>query len=338
MNLPQTTAANGPFRAFRIHLVDKRIEARFEDITLEDLTPGEVVIRVQWSDINYKDALAATGAGRILRKYPLVGGIDLAGTVVSSTDARWHAGDEVLVTGCDLSETLDGGYAEYARVPAEAVISLPPGMALRQTMQLGTAGFTAALAIHRMEENGQTPAGGPICVTGATGGVGSIAIDLLAGRGYEVVAVSGKPAADDYLRRLGAARILRREEIDTGGGPLLKTAFGGGIDNAGGELLSWMIRCTDFRGNVASIGLAASPKLELQVMPFILRGVCLLGINSSATPRALRLKVWERLATDLRPRHLETICPGEVPFKDLPSAFQPYIDGTVTGRTLVRVA
>lgn len=327
----------GTFRGFRVHYVDKRIEARFEDLTLDDLTPGEVVIRVQWSDINYKDALAATGAGRILRKYPLVAGIDLAGVVVSSTDARYHAGDAVLVTGCDLSETLDGGYAQYARVPAEAVVALPPGLTLRETMQIGTAGFTAALAIHRMEQNGQTPAGGPIAVNGATGGVGSLAINLLAGRGYEVWAISGKPEADDYLLGLGATKVLRRQDMDTGGGPLLKAVLGGGIDNLGGPQLSWMTRATGYGGNVASIGLAASPDLQTSVMPFILRGVNLLGINSVLTPRALRLKVWERLATDLRPRHLEAICPRQVAFADLPAAFQPYVDGQVMGRAVVKV-
>lgn len=327
----------GIFRGFRIHLVDKRIEARFEDLTLDDLTPGEVVIRVQWSDINYKDALAATGAGRILRKYPLVAGIDLAGIVVSSTDARFHAGEPVLVTGCDLSETLDGGYAEYARVPADAVVALPPGLSLRETMQIGTAGFTAALAIHRMEQNGQTPAGGPIAVNGATGGVGSLAIDMLAARGYEVWAISGKPEADEYLLGLGATKVLRRQDMDTGGGPLLKTVLGGGIDNLGGAQLSWMTRATSYGGNVASIGLAASPDLQTSVMPFILRGVNLLGINSVLTPRPLRLKVWERLATDLRPRHLAVICSREVAFADLPEAFPRYVDGTVIGRTLVRV-
>ena len=209
-----------PFKAFRIHELDGRIVGRFDDLTLDDLGPGEVVVRVEYSDINYKDALAATGAGRILRKYPLVGGIDLAGVVVGSSDPRYAAGQHVLVTGCGLSETHDGGYAEYARLKGEWVIPLPPGMSTMDVMKLGTAGFTAALAIHRMEHNGQTPAKGPVVVTGATGGVGSIAINMLAGRGYEVVAVSGKPEADDYLRELGASRILRRQEIDLGSKPM----------------------------------------------------------------------------------------------------------------------
>lgn len=325
------------FRAFRIHEVERKVQPRYETLRLDDLAAGEVVVRVAYSDINYKDALAATGAGRILRKYPLVGGIDLSGVVVSSTDARWKAGDEVLVTGCDLSENYDGGYAEYARVRADSVIAMPPGLTPRQAMQLGTAGFTAALAIHRMEQNGQKPEGGPIVVTGASGGVGSLAIDMLAGRGYEVVAVSGKPEADDYLRGLGAARILRRQEIDLGGGPLLSPKFAGAIDNVGGDVLGWLLRVMDFRGNVASIGLAQSAKLEGTVLPFILRGVSMLGINSSATPRWLRLQVWERIATDLRPRHLDTLCAREIPFAELPSAFQPYIDNAIQGRALVRI-
>jgi NADPH2:quinone reductase len=326
-----------PFRAFRIHEVDKRIAARFDSITLEDLSPGAVVVRVRWSDINYKDALAATGAGRILRRYPLVGGIDLAGEVVSSTDARYEPGDAVLVTGCDLSETRDGGYAEYARLDPEAVVPVPRGLSLEDTMKIGTAGFTAALAVHLMERNAQKPAHGPVVVTGATGGVGSIAIDLLAARGYEVAAVSGKPEADDYLKQIGAARILRRQELDLGKRPLEAAQWGGAIDNLGGEFLTWLTRTTKPYGNVAAIGLAASHEFHGTVMPFILRGVNLLGINSVYTPRELRLKVWERLATDLKPRHLDRICTRTIEFDALPSAFPDYVAGKALGRTLVRI-
>jgi acrylyl-CoA reductase (NADPH) len=295
------------FRAFRIHEHDKKIVARFEDLTLDDLSPGDVVVRVSYSGINYKDALAATGTAKILRRYPLVAGIDLAGVVESSSDARFRPGDPVLVTGSALSETHDGGYAEYARVPADWVIPMPQGLDARSAMALGTAGFTAALAIHLMERNEQAPAGGPIVVTGATGGVGSIAIDMLSGRGYEVIAVSGKADAIVYLRSLGAARVLLREEIDYGKKPLEAAQFGGAIDNVGGKTLAWLTRSVDFRGNIASIGLAGGAQLETTVMPFILRGVNLLGINSSATPRALRLAVWQRIATDLAPRHLARI-------------------------------
>jgi acrylyl-CoA reductase (NADPH) len=280
------------FRAFRIHEIDDRITPRFDMLTLDDLGPGEVVVRVRWSDINYKDALAATGAGRILRRYPLVGGIDLAGEVVGSSDPRYSAGQPVLVTGCGLSETHDGGYAQYARVAGEWVIPLPEGLDACASMKLGTAGFTAALAIHRMEQNGQAPGSGPVVVTGATGGVGSLAIDMLAGRGYEVVAVSGKPDADDYLRTLGASRILRRQEIDPGKRPMEKALWAGAVDNLGGDLLAWLTRTVDQWGNIASVGLAAGAELHTTVMPFILRGVNLLGINSVYTLRATRLAVW----------------------------------------------
>jgi len=328
---------NDRFRAFRIHAEDGRIAARFEDLTLEDLAPGEVVIRVSHSGINYKDALAATGAGKILRRYPLVGGIDLAGIVESSQDPRYKPGDEVLVTGSALSETHDGGYAQYARVRGDWVIPLPAGMNAFDVMAIGTAGFTAALAIHRMEENGQSPAGAPVAVTGASGGVGSLAIDMLKGRGYRVVALSGKPAAAQYLKDLGADEVLDRKGLDLGSRPLESARFGGAIDNLGGDYLAWLTRSVDFWGNIASIGLAAGPELKTTVMPFILRGVSLIGINSSATPREWRLKVWQRIGTDLRPRHLKRIVTRTIDFDELPHAFPPYLDGTVTGRTVVRI-
>ncbi|HEY5558401.1 MAG TPA: oxidoreductase [Steroidobacteraceae bacterium] len=326
------------FRAFRIHERDGKIVAGFEQMTVDALTPGDVVIRVRYSSINYKDALAATGAGKILRKYPLNGGIDLSGEVVASTDARYEPGQQVLVTGSGLSENVDGGYAEYARIAGDSVIALPQGIDLQQAMALGTAGFTAALAIHRMEHNGQTPAKGAVVVTGATGGVGSIAVDLLAGRGYDVVAVSGKPEGDEYLKSLGAKRILRRQEIDMGKRPMEAVQFAGAIDNVGGELLTWLTRTVDFWGNIASIGLAGSPKLETTVLPFILRGINLLGINSSATPRNVRLEVWKRLASDLRPRHFDKLVTRTIAFDELPSAFDGYLKGRVLGRTVVKIA
>ena len=326
------------FKAYRIHESGGKVAARFEQIGIDALSPGEVVIAVQYSGINYKDALAATGAGRILRRYPLVGGIDLAGLVHSSEDPRFKAGDAVLVTGSGLSETLDGGYAEFARVPAEAVIPMPPGLDAFSAMTLGTAGFTAALAIHRMETNGQEPARGPIVVTGATGGVGSIAIDMLATRGYEVVAVSGKKNASDYLLSLGARSVIARTEFPLGSRPLEAARFAGAIDNVGGEMLAGLTRQVDFWGCIASIGLAGGAELHTTVMPFILRGVNLLGINSSATRRAERLVVWQRIANDLTPRHLARIAQRTIALDDLPGAFQPHIDGTVTGRTVVKIS
>ncbi|HUI61206.1 MAG TPA: YhdH/YhfP family quinone oxidoreductase, partial [Steroidobacteraceae bacterium] len=250
------------FKAFRIHEDGRKVAARFEQITLEDLTAGDVVVRVTHSDINYKDALAATGAGRILRRYPLVGGIDLAGVVESSGDARYSPGDPVLVTGCALSETQDGGYAEYARVKGDWVIPIPAGLDAASAMGLGTAGFTAAYAIHRMEQNGQAPERGPIAVTGATGGVGSLAIDMLAARGYQVVAVSGKASATEYLKSLGATTVLPRQQIELGTRPLEAVRFAGAIDNLGGDVLAWLTRTVDFWGNIASIGLASGPELK----------------------------------------------------------------------------
>lgn len=327
-----------PFKAFRIHEADGKISARFEQLTLDALSPGEVVIRVAYSDINYKDALAATGAGRILRRYPLVGGIDLAGTVLTSEDTRFKPGDAVLVTGSSLSETVDGGYTEFARITGESVIPMPAGLDALRAMQLGTAGFTAALAINRMELNGQAPSRGPIAVTGATGGVGSIAIDMLAARGYEVVAVTGKAESIDYLKSLGASKVLMRAEFGLGSKPLEAARFAGAIDNVGGEMLAGLTRQVDFWGNIASIGLTGGHELKTTVMPFILRGINLLGINSSATLRAERLAVWQRIATDLAPRHLARIASRTIPFAELPGAFQAYIDGKVTGRTVVKIA
>jgi acrylyl-CoA reductase (NADPH) len=325
------------FKAFRIHDTGGSIAGRFEDLTLEQLSAGEVVIDVQYSDINYKDALAATGAGKILRRYPLVGGIDLAGVVQSSEDPRYERGDAVLVTGCGLSETVDGGYAQRARMRADCVIPMPPGMDARRAMALGTAGFTAALAIHRMERNGQSPARGPVVVTGATGGVGSIAIDMLAGRGYEVIAVTGKQSAIDYLKSLGAGSVVSRDQLQLGSRPLEAARYAGAIDAVGGELLAGLTRHMDYWANIASIGLAGGAELSTTVMPFILRGVNLLGINSSATQRSERLEVWQRIASDLNPRHLDRIAARTIAFADLPGAFQAYIDNKVVGRTVVKI-
>ena len=326
------------FRAYRINELDGKIVAAFEEISLADLTPGNVVIKVSHSTINYKDALAATGTGKILRRYPLVGGIDLAGAIVSSDDPDFKPGDAVLVNGCGLSETIDGGYAEYARVDSQSLVPVPQGMSAVETMQLGTAGYTAALAIHRMEQNGQLPENGPIVVNGATGGVGSIAIDMLSGRGYEVVAVTGKAEQTDYLKSIGASRILLRDEIDFGKRPMEKALWAGAIDSLGGEHLTWLTRTVDYGGNIASVGLAAGYKLETTVLPFILRAVCLLGINSVETPRDLRLRVWSRIGGDLRPQHLHSIGHQTISFAELPGQFQAYIDGAVTGRTVVEIS
>lgn len=325
------------FTAFRIHKNDKTITSGFEQISLDDLTAGEVVIKVAYSDINYKDALAATGKGRILRTYPLVGGIDLSGVVVSSEDKRFNSGDKVLVCGAQLSELYDGGYSEYARVKADSVVNLPDGMSLRDVMALGTAGYTAALAIQRMEDNGQIPERGPIVVTGATGGVGSFAINMLSNIGYEVIAFTGKTEQAPYLKALGASRLINRNDIEMGTKPLETAQWGGAVDNVGGDTLAWLTRTTNVWGNIASIGLAGGFKLESTVMPFILRGVSLLGINSVEMPLSVRAQGWKRLASDLKPSQLALIAPTTIKFSDLPKAFDAYVNSTVTGRTVVEI-
>ncbi|MCB1750711.1 MAG: acryloyl-CoA reductase [Gammaproteobacteria bacterium] len=326
------------FRAFRIHDNEGRIEAGFETLSLNQLTDGEVVVAVDWSGINYKDALAATGKGRILRKPALNGGIDLAGRVIQSSDRRFREGDEILVCGAGLSEILDGGYSQIARIPASAAVALPGGLTLREAMALGTAGFTAAIAVQRMEDNGQKPEFGPILVTGATGGVGSFAIDMLKSLGYSVVALTGKAEEQAaYLHALGADSILDRHTIEMSRKPLERMQWGGAVDNVGGETLAWLTRTTAVWGNIASVGLAGGHKLETTVMPFILRGVSLLGINSVECPPYVRANAWSRVATDLKPSHLALIANREIAFDELPQAFDGYVDGRVTGRTVVRI-
>ena len=326
------------FRAFRVYNEDGELQARLESTDLESLSPGDVVIRSVWSDVNYKDALAATGKGKIMRRFPLIGGIDVAGYVHSSSDDRYREGDAVVVTGFGLSEEHDGGYSEYVRVPGDWIVPLPEGLSLRESMALGTAGFTAGIAVDRMEHNGQSPDKGPILVNGATGGVGSFAIDMLVGLGYRVVAFTGKHDADDYLKTLGAAEIQYRGEIEMGGRPLEKALWAGAVDSVGGDELAWLTRTIMPQGNIASIGLAGGFKLETTVMPFILRGVNLLGINSVFIPMEIRQRVWKRLASDMKPRHFDEIVTRTVDLDTLPGVFDEYLGGKVTGRTLVRIA
>lgn len=325
-----------PFNAFRIHQDEHGHRSGIEAIGLDQLNPGEVVIRAHWSSVNYKDALAGTGKGRILRRFPLVGGIDVAGTVVSSTDPAYREGDAVLATGCGLSETRDGGYSQYVRLAASAVIAQPAGLSPREAMVLGTAGFTAALALLRMTDNRLTPAHGPLAVTGATGGVGSLAVDIFSRAGFEVHAISGKADQADYLHGLGASQVLPREALATGK-PMESARFGGGLDNAGGPMLASLLAQTVPYGSVVSAGLAASSALDMTVMPFIIRGVSLLGVSSAAAPRALREQVWEKLAGDWKPRHLDAICTREVGLDGLADVFEAMLAGGALGRTVVRI-
>lgn len=324
------------FNAFRIHQDQDGHRSGIESIGLDQLNAGEVVIRAQWSSVNYKDALAGTGKGRILRQFPLVGGIDVAGTVVASTDPAWREGDAVLATGCGLSETRDGGYSQYVRLASSAVIAQPAGLSPREAMILGTAGFTAALALLRMTDNRLTPAHGPLAVTGATGGVGSLAVDIFSRAGFEVHAVSGKPEHSGYLLGLGARQVLPREALATTR-PLETAVFGGGLDNAGGPMLASLLAQTVPYGSVVSAGLAASPALDMTVMPYILRGVSLLGVSSAAAPRGLRQQVWDRLGGDWRPRHLQAICTREVGLDQLHTVFDAMLAGGAHGRTVVRI-
>lgn len=330
------------FKAYLIDQEEGKVVSRFVDMDESRLDPGEVTVAVTHSSINYKDALAATGAGRIIRRFPCVGGVDLAGRVTASADPRFKPGDEILATSYDIGVAHHGGFAEQARLPADWVVKLPAGLSLRDAMALGTAGFTAGLAVVRMEHEGLTPDKGPVVVSGATGGVGSIAIEILAKRGYHVLALTGKEAERDYLIGLGAREVLLRQSLDLAKiKPLGKETWAGAVDNLGGDVLAWMASTMKVGGALASIGLAASFSLNTTVMPFILRGVSLLGIDSVNCPMALRTAVWQHLATDMRPAHL---APGsnsmvrEIAFGDLPAAFEDYIQGRVKGRVVVSIA
>jgi putative YhdH/YhfP family quinone oxidoreductase len=324
------------FRAYRLTEADRKIRAEFVQCTLDELDPGELVVRVAYSDVNYKDALAATGKGRILMRPSCIGGIDLAGTVVSSGDARFAKGDAVLAVGHQLGVKHHGGYAEYARFPADWAVKLPKGMTLWEAMAYGTAGYTAGLAIVKMELNGLKPENGPVVVDGATGGVGSIALAALAKLGYEVTALTGKEGESDWLKKLGARTILLRQSLDLAKiRPLDKATWAGAVDNLGGEVLAWMASTMKFNGVIASIGLAASPSLTTTVMPFILRGVSLLGVNSTDAPSPeLERQVWQRLATDLRPPLLKEMA-RTVPFSELPAVFDDFVNARVTRRVVV---
>ncbi|MGE3162794.1 MAG: acryloyl-CoA reductase [Burkholderiales bacterium] len=324
------------FKAYRLTQVDKEMRAEFVECTLDDLDPGELVVRVAYSDVNYKDALAATGKGRILLRPSCIGGIDLAGTVVSSSDTRFAKGDAVLAVGHLIGVKHHGGYAEYARIPADWAVKLPKGMTLWDAMAFGTAGYTAGLAIVKMEHNGLAPANGPVVVNGATGGVGSIAIAALAKLGYEVTALTGKESESAWLKQLGAKDILLRQSLDLSKiRPLDKALWAGGIDNLGGEVLAWMASTTKVNGVIGCVGLAASPSLTGTVMPLILRGVSLLGINSTDAPSPeLERQVWERLATDMRPPMLKVMA-RTVPFAELPKVFDDFINAKVSRRVVV---
>jgi NADPH2:quinone reductase len=323
-----------PFHAFRIFNEGGTIAGRVVETTLEELTPGEVVLKAAYSSVNYKDALAAT-TPRIIRTFPRIGGIDVAGTVVSSTDPRFTAGDKVIATSYEIGVGNDGGYAEYVRVPADWVVPLPAPLTLRESMEYGTAGFTAALAVVRLEHNGLKPGAGPVAVTGSTGGVGGIAISLLAGMGYPVTAITGKEAERDYLVQLGAHDVLSRHTIRFTDRPIEHGQWAAAVDAAGGDLLSWLVKTTTAWGGIASTGLTGGIDLKLTVIPFILRGVSLIGIDSVTCPMDIRKDVWRRLATDMK-RDLSPMV-REITLDDLPQAFATLAAGQARGRFVVRI-
>jgi acrylyl-CoA reductase (NADPH) len=322
------------FRAFRITNSDGKISGSIVDASLGELTPGDVVIKAEYSSVNYKDALAATGTGKILRRFPLIGGIDVAGTVASSSDARFREGERVLVTGYEFGVAQDGGYAGYVRVPADWVVRIPDGLSPREAMVLGTAGFTAGLAIVRLERNGLAPGQGKIAVTGATGGVGSVAIAALSRLGYDVTAITGKDDAHDYVRSLGAREVISRTTLAMGTRPLETARWAGAIDAVGGDLLAWLTRTMNYWGGIASTGLTGGVELRTTVMPFILRGVSLIGIDSAMCPMDIRIEVWRRLASDMKPMQIASIA-REITLDGLPEAFDTLLKGAARGRYLV---
>jgi len=324
-----------PFKAYRIYKDKEEIVGRLEELSLDDLNQGDVLIRAAYSSVNYKDALGVTGRGKIFKHFPITAGIDVSGTVETSTDNRFKSGDQVIVTGCGIGESLDGGYAQYSRVPADCVVSLPDGLTLYEAMVFGTAGFTAALSIHRMEVNGQVPKKGPIVVTGATGGVGSLAICMLHSLGYEVVAVTGKSGKKDFLRSLGANKVVSAEELGLGTKPLESAKWGGAIDNVGGEILSGLIPCVHLWGNIACVGNTGGAVFKTTVMPMILRGVSLLGISSNNCPMSLRQKLWQRLATDLKPSNLKQIVTKEIALESIKSECEEMLSRRTYGRIIV---
>jgi putative YhdH/YhfP family quinone oxidoreductase len=324
------------FRAFRILSENGKVSGRSVEAQLEELSAGAVVFRTEYSSVNFKDALAATGAGKIIRSFPRIGGIDAAGTVVSSSDGRFKPGDEVICTSYDLGVGHDGGYSRYCRVPADWVVPLPKGLTLFEAMALGTAGYTAGLAIELLELNGMAPGNGKALVNGATGGVATLAADMLAKLGYHVVAVTGKDAEHDFLRKIGAAEVLSRHKLEMGTRPLEKAMWAAAFDSVGGESLAWLTRTMQQGGIIASFGNAGGIEFKTTVLPFILRGVRLIGVNSGDTPMPLRRKIWGRLAADLKPRHLDDIA-RTITLAELPDFFDRMLKAQVRGRAVVRI-
>jgi NADPH2:quinone reductase len=326
-----------PFRALRVYDENGKVAPRVVEAALAELSPGEVVFQTAYSSVNFKDALAATGTGgRIIRNYPRIAGIDATGTVISSSDGRFKAGDPVICTSYEFGVGHDGGYSQVCRVPADWVVPLPKGLTLFDAAALGVAGYTAGLAVELLELNGMAPNNGKALVNGATGGVATLAIDMLAALGYHVVAVTGKDAEHDYLRKLGAKEVLSRQGLEMGNRPLEKALWAAAFDSVGGEQLAWLTRTMQQDGLIASFGNAGGIELKSTVLPFILRGVRLIGVNSGDTPMPLRRRIWGRLATDLKPRHLGDIA-HIISLDDLPGYFDRMLKGQIRGRAVVKL-
>jgi acrylyl-CoA reductase (NADPH) len=314
---------------------DGRVAARVERLTVDDLPAGEVLIRVAYSSLNYKDALASQGHPGVVRTLPHVPGIDCAGTVEESTSPDYRPGDQVIITGYELGSGHWGGYAEFVRVPAEWIVPLPSGLTLRETMIYGTAGFTAAQCVAAIVARGIEPSRGAVVVTGSTGGVGSIAVAILAKLGYEVEAVTGKLEHHDWLRKLGARTVLNRKDVaDDSDRPLLRARWAAAVDTVGGKPLATILRSTQHRGCVAACGLVAGTDLPLTIYPFILRGVMLAGIDSANCPRPERLEMWRKLADPWNVAQLDSIA-EEITLDELPDRIQKILAGQIVGRTVV---
>jgi len=327
-----------PFGALRLIQTGTGVRMDLREIRWDELDPGPIGIRVHYSSVNYKDALAATGSGKILRRPEVIGGLDLAGEVIVSEDPNFPCGSLVVAVGGGLGESRDGGFSEYARVPADLLVRLDPGLGTYAAMQIGTAGFTALLALRRLQAQGIRPEDGPVVVSGATGGVGSFAINLLDGMGYAVSALTHKSGCEAYLRAIGAREILGPKDWSPTGPPLLSGRWAGGIDNVGGAALSWMIRSARRGGAIASVGMAASPELQMTVFPFILRGVSLIGINSTEVEDGVRRALWHDLAHRARPEAIDRIAPQQIPLAALPASFEDWIANRVVGRVVVAIA
>lgn len=327
------------YRALVVDRKDDQLSVAVRELAESDLPPGDVTIRVHWSSINYKDGLALSPTGRVIRSYPMVPGVDLAGVVLESRDPRFSPGQEVVVTGYDVGVSHPGGFAELARVPAAWVMPLPEGLTLKEAMAIGTAGFTAALSLEALEHNGLRPENGTVIVTGATGGVGSTAVAMLAQVGYTVAASTGKASEHAYLRELGATEILSREEVSAESSrPLESERWAGAVDPVGGATTAYLIRTMKYGASIALSGLTGGNAIATTVYPFILRNVNLLGIDSVFTPMERRTRTWQRLATDLKPHGLLDSIAVETDLDGVPAVCADILQGKVRGRTLVRLA